>query len=279
MIKIKEILNPDLGKAFQRISIALRQYSPEKIEWVNHNNADLFILHTVGGKEYDKFYTLPINKTINIQHCYFTTAVTPEQWFRLWKDAKLNISFHDLQSYTIDKIEFLKVPWGADPNIFKYNHYIKNIKVFTTGHVAATEALDLVHSACEKTNNIMYHTGANLKYPPLHYKYLNYMPDDMLGAYLNRAQYISCLRWIEGFEMMGIEGAMCGATPIIFDLPTYSYYKGFGYFINSTDNVEKQLAELFLSEYKPLSEEQIEYVRKNFDWKVIVESIFKRIME
>jgi glycosyltransferase involved in cell wall biosynthesis len=96
---------------------------------------------------------------------------------------------------------------------------------------------------------------------------------------LQKVQYITGLRLIEGFEMACVEGAMTGAVPIVPDLPTYSWYKDFGIYIDTHRDITKQLVDIFNKEYEPLTDEQVNYVRSEFSWESICGNIYKRIVE
>ena len=68
-LKIREILNPDFGKAFKRISAALHNYSPTWVDWVE-SGEDVALVHVIGGGELEVLNRTP-NRII-VQHCYVT---------------------------------------------------------------------------------------------------------------------------------------------------------------------------------------------------------------
>jgi hypothetical protein len=274
-MKIKEVFNPDFGKAFYRISQAFHQHTPDNIEWVEEGE-DFQLIHAVGEGEYEYAKKQDLSKLIIIAHCILTTKTTVQQWEEIWKEAKLVISFHPINTYTEEKINFIRSPWGAEPDLFPAQNKDRRLKVFMTGHVAETECLDKVFEACKITENVAAHTGEDFHWAAPWYKYFPYFEQKDFATMLNIAQYISCLRKVEGFEMMGIEGAMTGAVPIVPNEPTYDYYKDFGIFLDMKKDVTKQLIDIFGSTYYPLTKSKIDYVRREFSWEKICKRIYKR---
>lgn len=272
-IKLGEVLNPDFGFAFKRISKAFHDYGD--VEWVSPEKADAVIIHVVGGGEYNQ--ALELKNAVVIQHCVFTTQVTIPMWEKIWCNSLLNVSFHDLSSYSDKKFNSISTPWGAEPSIFHYIPYARDNTVFATGHVASTEHLDSIYRACGRTGKQMLHTGENFKWNTQYYKYLKYMSDSELCSLFNHTKYIGCLRDIEGFEMMGIEGAFCGATPIVPDLPTYRWYKDFGKFIDMKQDIVEQLVAIFDSPFQELTTEKRQEVTARFSWKNIIPKIIYSI--
>lgn len=275
-MKIYEDSNPDFGKAFKKISEALRKYAPEYVQWVSREQSpDLTVLHVVGGQEYEKLTVADLSKTIIVQHCLYTTDLEPNLWKDFWKNAYAVISWNAIEDVMPEGANFFRIPLGADPNLFNVVPNInKNIKVFTTGHVAITEMIDSVHEACSRTGNVLYHTGENFRWPSTSYKFLSYMDERAFFNTLSRAQYVTGLRTLEGFEVMCIEGAMTGSVPIIPNLPSYDWYKDFGTYIDLSSNVVDQLTSIFNGEFVGLTKEQIDYVRHRFSWETVCKEFY-----
>lgn len=273
-MKLFEIRDHKFGKAFDRISKALIDNSPDGVEWVgDKNQADYTVIHTVGGEQLAQMREMDLSKVINIQHCVFTTWSPIEEWEPIWEKALLNVSFHDLKSYTTKEINALRIPWGADVNLFTNQGLKKHIDVFATGHVADTECIDLVYRACKNKDKVLYHTGENFRYQAPNYKHLSYMDDTEFVKRLNSTKFTSCLRRVEGFELMGIEGALCGAVPIVPRLPTYDFYEGFGEFVDMDGDIVSQVENLLDGNYF-MTGEKIDYVRDKFSWQTICSSFY-----
>jgi len=283
-IKVSEYRHPSWGTAFTRISEAFRKYSPENIVWVpNWEDSDIFIIHVVGEGEVPVLEREHPNKVI-VQHCYWTAQIDRVDYIPFWKEAKLVISFHKLTDYTDESFNFHYMPWGADPDIFTYtNRDIRTVDVLTTGYIAKDECIDKLYEAAVKADKIVHHTGRNFVeqfgWDTGHYRHLRFMPILALAGLLNYTKYTSCLRLVEGFELLGVEGLFCGARPIVFDLPTYSAYKGFAYFVNHEDDIVEQLVHILSQEPEPITDSEYEQILKTFSWKVLVPKMFSRILE
>jgi hypothetical protein len=276
---VYEYRDPQWGRAFSRISDALHKHSPERIEWVDHKSCEVALVHVVGGGEVKVIQSALDNykKVVIFQHCYFTSMY--DHWLDYWKQSNLTLSFHDLQSYTPEKFNFYSTPLGADTDTFRLiNQGDRPLKAFTTGHVASTENIDKIYQACNLTGNTLYHTGENFRYGH-HYQFMEYMNDSAFVGILNNTQYIPCLREIEGFEMMGVEGLFCGARPIVPNLPTYRWYEGHAEFVDTQNNLLNQLVEIFNREPKPLTSDEYYELDLKFSWRNIVKNIFSKIEE
>jgi hypothetical protein len=277
-MKILDHTDKDFGRAFKRISHAFRTHFPN-VEWVT-TNPDIEIVQVVGKVEYDYLCSKDSLKNVVMhQQCLFTTGISVEDWSKLWKECKLVISFHPIYTYTDEKINFLRTPLGAELDTFPISKVQRIYDVFTTGHVAEPECLDKVFDACITTNKKMFHTGENFKWNSNYYQFLEYMNDPWYVSILQKVKYVTGLRKQEGFEMACIEGAMTGAVPIVPDIQTYIDYRDFCIYISMSGDITKQLVNIFNSEYKPLSLEQINYVRDRFSWKRICGDIYKRLLD
>lgn len=278
-MKIGVSLNPTFGKAFKRIDKAFHDYAPKEIIWTDLISSDFNIVHVVGGAEAH----IIDSKSIIIQHCYYTTYGV--DWSTYWTRVPLTISFHNLTDYTDKKFNFYRTPWGADDRLFrKIPGISRNKKVFVTGHVAATECIDRLYNAARRVDKKIYHTGQNFSkggilWRPENYQYLEYMDDNAYVNLLNSVEYVAGMRLIEGFEMACIEGLFCGATPIVLDLPTYDFYKGFGIFVNPYENIEDQLTGILATTPPPISDETLNLAREKFSWANIIPRIFNKILE
>lgn len=272
---IKEYRNPDWGRAFTRISNAFRKYSPDWLEWTN-GKYDLKLVHVVGGEELE-WLKEDIEKTIIVQHCYFTTNFLG--WDEYWKNALLTISFHNLPDYTSYKFNFLRMPWGAEPSTLYYTGVPKTKELFVTGHVAETESIDKIYEVMRQLKKPFYHTGHDFKYDKTIYKYLPYMDDFSFRILLSETKRVAGLRLIEGFEMACVEGMFCKARPIVFDLPTYDFYKGFAEFVDPNFDIVEQLVEILKKEPQPISDGEYAKILETFSWDRIMSRFYAKLKE
>lgn len=276
MVKVFEWTNPVFGKVFKQISEAFVKFMPD-VEWVDDpKKADYVILEFVGGEEYEIAYTIPNSKRIVFQQCFLTAGVNPDLQQQLWKDSHMVMSFHNLPELTGGgTFPFYHTPLGADPDIFKPDNKFPRFRpIFTTGHVAETEHIRDIYEAVQKAGIKMYHTGEDFNWNPAHYVHMEYMPLYGLASVLNQTQYVAGLRDIEGFEVHCIQGAMCGATPVVLDVPTYDWYKDFAVRLHP-DTVQEQLYLLLREDYNTfkLTDNQVKYVREFFSWQRIMKEM------
>lgn len=276
-MKIYEFKNPNWGIAFTRISNALHDHSPNWVEWtINEDKADLRIIHVVGGGEIPELQK-PGPKVI-IQHCYFTASANEYNYDKYWEQAVLTSSFHNLPNYTNKKFNFHHMPWGASPEIFyRIPEIHKDFPIIATGHVSETECIDKVYEACKTLKLRMLHTGQNFLWDTKYYMYLPYITDKGFNELLNRCNYVSALRLIEGFELMAIEGLFCKARPIVPENSTYDWYREYGYTIDSKKDIVEQLKDILSQPPRIFTEEEYKIIVDKFAWKTIVPNFFTKI--
>ncbi len=276
-IKIFEFTRPEWGVAFKRISYALHKFAPDWVEWSDYDNADIMIVHVVGGGEIEPCER-PKPKVI-IQHCYFTASAHEIDYTKFWEKALLAVSFHDLRKYTDKNIPYYGMPWGADPTVFvQTNKGHRSIKVLATGYIAETEAIDKVHEAVERTGHVLYQTGNHFGWPRKNYIHIPFLDDDRdFVDILNASQYVSALRFIEGFELMAIEGLMCGARPIVPNDPTYDWYREHAMTIDRNGDVVGQLANILKDEPNPISAEEHKQVVDKFSWQRLIPDFYEEL--
>lgn len=275
-MKLYEYTNPTWGMAFKRISSAFHEHSPESIEWVdNIEDSDAQLIHIVGRGEYD--LAKSVKNPIIVQHCYYTAEAHALDYPSIWKNALLTTSFHPLDTYTEKKFNFLRIPWGAEPSIFNRNHAWKTRACFVTGHIAETESIDKIMEACHNANYTLFHTGENFKFNSPLYYHLPYLNDSQYSNILRKSKFVFGLRNIEGFEMACVEGLMCGATPVVPKLPTYSFYDGFANFIDMSGNIVEQIENILCNSLEIESDEN--KVNDVFSWNSICSKLFGEILE
>ena len=97
-------------------------------------------------------------------------------------------------------------------------------------------------------------------------------------THLNR--YVAVLRKHEGFEIPGAEALFCGTRPLVFDLPSYRWYRGHATFLNhslSGKDHQEELVRALKKEPEVVSVEEMEVLHQTFAWQVIVPRMFDRI--
>jgi hypothetical protein len=222
MIKVFEYQNSSWGIVFKKIGAYLRKYAPSDFKFVDSiDDSDIQIIHVVGLGEIE--WILKSKNPVIFQHCFLTAG--SYTWDELWENSLFIASFYNLREYTNKTFNFLYTSLGYDENIFKTqkSFYERERAVFTTGHVAETECLDLIYQACKEAGYVMYHTGENFKFGG-YYHHLNYLSEFEYAALLQNVRYVFGLRKIEGFEVAVLEGIASGAVGVVPTLSSYNWY-------------------------------------------------------
>jgi len=131
-------------------------------------------------------------------------------------------------------VEYMVTPWGVDEHIFRRIPVDdRDITLLATGYVASTEALEEAYEAIRRVGGQMLHIGGSIGLDGKpHYRREENIPDMLMVEYMNRSKYVSAMRHDIGFEVVGLEGAFCGAIPIYLDYPCYRYWlKDIGVFV------------------------------------------------
>lgn len=273
-MKVYNYVPGHFGHGIKRIAAKLEQYAPPHIKFVNERSqADVVLLHTVGAQETST--TKPTEQYVVFQYCYITAGMDKYYWNNIWQRAVGVVSYYDLRSEFTGPVNFVHTPLGADSREFFHTNTRRTKKVFATGHVAETESLDILWQACFDTKTTLYHTGENFRFGA-YYKYLPYMSQSDLCRLLNEVEFVSCLRTIEGFELLGVEGLFCGARPIVLDLPCYDWYRDYSYTVRQT-HLYTDLVGLLKSTPAPVSVSEFEEITAQFEWGDIVENIYQEL--
>lgn len=285
-----------LSRAMARVTNALRRHLPDGcVEVASEDLAEHVVLHVIGAEGiHDKLSALSKPYSI-IQYCVKSTTMTPAQWLPIWRDAEAVWSYYDLNAlleedfYDVrDKIghapqldNFYYAPLGVDMSFREWPDTRRYIAAMT-GYVAESECLDQVAAAAanfvmrEHGRFNIFHLGPSNLNLGSHVKSLLHVNDDVVAQEFSRAQYVTGLRKVEGFELPLIEGYICGAHPVTFALPCYQ--KWFtcldAVFLNPEGDVFKQLGALFSrtpvnERLTPPAEARRAIVRQNFNWDVI----------
>jgi len=109
---------------------------------------------------------------------------------------------------------------------------------------------------------------------------LGRISDAQMVAEMQGARYAAVLRKHEGFEMPGIESIFCGARPIVYDLPSFRWYKGHAVFLNASFGPAEHSAELIAVLKQPpavVTDAELTELRNKFAWQRIVPALFDEI--
>ena len=100
-----------------------------------------------------------------------------------------------------------------------------------------------------------------------------------MAGYYRSCDFGSGLHRIEGFEFPVLEGLLCGARPICFDLPCYrAWFDGLAEFIPEDLNVVENLVKLFIKGPRPVTEKEKAIVKKRFNWQKICKGFWSKAL-
>jgi len=273
-MKIYADAQPDI--AIQRIVKALKMYAPPFVEFVdNEEDAEIVIIYAYGQRRGVKYHSERLlnkgKQYVIVQLCLRnTTNPRTEDWLPIWYKAKLVWSYYNLPNLIEEDgnraapFPFYFSPLGVDVSVFKETKCEKKYLVGICSHGLSRECLSEVKEAAKKVSGKVFHFGDKNK-PKL--------TDKELALELSQCKYVTGLRRHEGFELPIIEGAMCGARPIAFDIPQYrQWFNTLAIFIpqRHSKHVVEALVEIFKGEYKPITDIEKYNVARWFNWSQIV---------
>lgn len=311
---MKVYLKPDTdSRGITRVVDALGRYAPKGVEVVqNTEEADIEVIHVYGRhdaiEERVKRLQEKRKPYAMIQYA-FRSTIRPraDDWIDMWAGAKLVWSYYDLPelcredgfgtalhdgSYQMPGFNFYHAPLGVDPEVFRDTAIEKRVRIFInpgmnrlytiaacSQHALAEGARECAF-ATKRVNRRMFFLGHELRRGP-DIVCKNNLTDDELADYYSQCDYVSGLRRIEGFEFPVIEGALCGARPIVFDKPHYrKWFNDFAIFIpeGPRSEVIDNLESIFREETQPISEEEKRIIRERFDWDKIITNFWNKII-
>lgn len=285
------IVLPTQSRGIKRVHDALIRYMPDNIELVtNYKKADLVILHVIGRHKHtqrkiNELKRLKIPYAM-IQYCIRSTMnPNTEDWMTMWRDARLVWSYYDL--YRLCEEDAIKVtfpfyyaPLGVDPIIFSESKRSRQYKILASGKHALSESVRECAFAVKRVKGKMLHLGHDLRRGE-DIVAITDIPDRQLAWFYSSCEFVSGLRRIEGFEFPIIEGALCGARPIVFDKPHYrKWFSEFAIFIpeRSRDQVINDLELIFKIGTVPISDEEKQLIKERFNWETIITNFWNKII-
>ncbi len=286
-----------------RVADALKRFAPRTIdvstfgglkremigvEFVPASEADVVVLHVIGFPEtVAAIASIKARgqKYVMIQYCLRTTQEpSTEKWLPLWKDALFVWSYYDLQALCLEdgtspEFAFFHAPMGVDPKVFRLPAVEERRRwtTLTSGYLAGPESVGEVVAANRALNTWVYHLGPDLRLGYSQMSSVKDIPDATLIEVLQATKYVSGLRRSEGFEMIALEGLLCGARPILYDKPHYrQWYGDHAEYVpeESPDAVALAVQEVLRQEPRPVTPKEWQTVADFFDWARIYAGFF-----
>jgi hypothetical protein len=290
---VKVFVEPPIENfCMMRISRALKNFAPSNIEFVNdEKDADLVILY-IHGQRKRAWWTLAGHKKEGrecaIVQLQLKNSVNPAtaDWLKVWENAKLTWSYYDLPFLCEEEgnkvnFNFYHAPLGVDCEVFKEANLEKKYIIGIHSKGWSRESLQEVVTAARKVGKKVLNFESPKDYGE-GVDFTGILKDDdaKMAQFYSQCKYVSGLRRVEGFELPVIEGLMCGARPICYDLPSYRmWFNGLAEFIPDEGRAKSipALVELFKKEPRSVSNDEKEFVKTNFNWEVIAKGFWNRI--
>jgi glycosyltransferase involved in cell wall biosynthesis len=276
----------NMSRAMFRVARALRRYAPKDIEVVDDiRDADTQILHVIGRDVLT--YDSRAENVAVIQYCTDGCRTQLEEWAFLWQRSLAVWSYYDLRSLMPSDANFYYAPLGID-SAFRsdYDRDAKrDIGVVTSGYVngSCAEAIEEVAHAASRAGLKTVHIGPipiNLtRELPNTFSNAFNISDFQLASIYRRAQFVSGLRHVEGFEMPAIEGLACGARPIVFEREDMrSWYDDCAMFVYEDASLETNLEAIFKQGAAVVTPAERESALRRFDWQRIIDGFWQSVL-
>ena len=281
---MKVYVEPMLGRlsapAMTRVTKALKRYAPPNLQFLDfhEDKPDFQVIHTIGANALDN---VRAPRYAVIQYCWKTAGEV--NWADFWARAGCVWSYYDLSAFCPG---FYLAPLGVDQAFRdEPRAEIRDLGVVSSGYLtgdaaepilevadaALVSGLQVRHLGPEKVEGMDRRVESS-------WKSIHGINDAELARVYARSRWVSGLRYVEGFELPVIEGAACGARPIVFDRPeTRQWFGHFASFIPecSGDRLVEVLTDLFRREPAPVPSER---VKAHFNWEPIVTEFWKRCL-
>lgn len=296
---MKVFLSPPegLSLAMSRVAYHLAVNAPDCVDVVsNEDDADVVVLHVIGYPEtveHIEHLRARGQEYIINQYCLRSTQrPSTFHWIPLWCDAKLVWSYYDLAeairedfkpgsaALSYEAGNFYIAPLGADSAAFKLRAGVRPYQILTSGYVAESEGVKEAVNAVERFGGQMLHLGPDLKLSPVVTWRMD-ISDQELAELYGYSRYVAGLRRCEGFELPAAEGLLCGARPIMFDVPHYRmWFEEHADFVKegTFEEVSDALLSLFHRKPKPVTQAERNYAAGLFSWPSIVQGFWERVV-
>lgn len=282
---MKVFLRPPkhLSLAMFRVAAAIEDTRPPDIEIVStEDEADLLVLHVISqdAVEYRRDKPCAV-----LQYCLHTGG-SIEAWQPLWDRALAVWSYYDLEAH-ISSDKFYYGPMGVGSCFVegRFKHLERKLGVLTSGYVTGpgAEAIEEMTVACRLAGKESIHLGprpVGMK-PTTPCQVTGLISDGSLASLYHQVQYVSGLRYVEGFEMPALEGLSCGARPIMFDRPdAHQWFDGHAYFVKEChgDELIDLLVPVLTQAPTPVGTNERVEVLIRFDWDRLCNEFWRRIL-
>ena len=270
----------------KRIEAALLENMPAWIEPADDGEeADLYVMYVTGTHDHRVREAQNIIKA-GKQYAVIQLVLgssrnpRPEEWLDLWEPARLVWSYYDLSGCLSD---YYHAPLGPGSDVFSREEGVEKIyHAGSLGEGAYYKAEcygELFWALWQLPPARGVHIGTGMPANPI-VDYFKNPTDNELRLIYNQCRWFSCLRRKDGFEMPAVEALLCGTRPIMFDTPNYrQWFDGHAFFIPEEEpaKVAKNLLNILKRDPDDVPDEEIQEIRRRFDWKRITSGFYDGI--
>lgn len=269
----------------------LKRPTGPKVQFVsNVKEADIVVEQAIGAKCMRRIRARGKPYVVH-QFCLKTAQWRRhrEEWERFWRDAVCVVSYYDMTAYAPRSV---LCPLGADFDLFRTAPGLrKRWDLMTTGYATGQEPIDHAHLAMRqvKQNSQIVHVGGKC-YSAGNVDHKERITDNEFASTVRQSRWVSCLRWVEGFEMTAAEALASGSRPIMFDLPCYRrWFDGHAVFVPHTirdgrrrvrgSRLVEDLSSVLLGQPEEVTDEERETLRRRFGWRAVANQFWSGILE
>lgn len=280
-LKVYSRIHEPAGHAIYRINREFVKRAPPTVEFVDYvKQADFQIIHCLGAGSLTKIWH---KRYILFQHNFLNADISnPNVWLGVFGQAMLVVSYADLPNQLKStNFQFHMTPWGVDLSTFVNRDCKRNTKLLTTGWSSFGEALRECYLAVKQRQQNMVNVGADFNFGE-GFKAVSRLTDAELCDLYNDCEFVSGLRFNEGFEISIIEGLACGCRPICFDIPVYrKWFDGLVSFVPHCSGraLVRKLEDVLKRGAMPISRDEKIRLRTQFDWQQVVDSFWNRVLD
>jgi hypothetical protein len=279
---------PIMSMAMRRVRKALVEHAPAGIEFVTDPRAaDVQFVEAIGA---DAMTEALAPQVVYLQYCMQSAGGTLSQWHEAFKRAALVASYLDIPAHIgADDFNFLHIPLGVDAPFVEFydgDRAVRPYAILTSGHVAVEpgEAIATCYQAASSLGLRTFHLGPESPagMPPTQphlWTWREGIGDAELAEAYANSRYVSGLRWVEGFELPALEGALCGAVPIVFDMPCYrQWFDGIARFVEpDAATLQEQLVAILREMPLPVPAHKRALLEMRHSWPYIASGFWDRV--
>jgi len=297
MLKVHFHTHHDHGIAMHKIAQYLMEYKPDEVEVTSFADCDINIEHIIGDHGISKcahdkqlISRMKQKKFVLLWYCFERSLdyIKNSKFFNwAFSDATMIYSYLVFENYGFkEQDNVVYGPLGYDHTFFKFDNKIERLSnsIMSTGYIASTECLEEIYNACKQARATMFHVGHNFNWNRIIYRQGEKLTEEQMRLIYASATFVSGLRRGEGFEIPVLEGAACGARPIVFNKSHYQWYKDFAIFIEESnfyevrDSIYNVLLENINNPNITTSEEERKKIRETFGWDVIAKRFWEEVL-